>query len=148
MNNGIRDFLQGYANLALDKYQLLAGHIKEQAAWRAYLCSPCLARGHCLPKPDGCGCRTPALFYAPRKTDPHGQWQEMLDKQKWEDFKETDGGYKEFREILESQGLTISDGFIAVAEYRKQLGSGVNTGSEDTTGEDGADREALSGEIR
>ena len=93
--------MQGYWNLFNKKYNTLAQHIKEQAVWRASKCPACLSNGSC----SNCGCSTPALFYAPRKTDSDGKWHEMLDQNEWNDYKETDEEYKKFVTLMEDEKL-------------------------------------------
>lgn len=84
--NNIRDFVQGnYYTLV---YKLNSGgipqHIKEQAVYRAMLCSDCLKNRSC-PK---CGCRTPNMFFAPNKVCKEQKWEEMIDDpEKWEAYK-------------------------------------------------------------
>ncbi len=65
--NNVQNFIQGYKNLYL--HDTLPLHIQEQVQLRSYLCSPCLTNGKCL----RCGCKTPAMFYAPEKRDEAGK---------------------------------------------------------------------------
>ena len=46
----------------------LEEHIREQAIYRALLCSECHQNGECLIR----GCSTPDMFYAPKKECPDG----------------------------------------------------------------------------
>jgi hypothetical protein len=81
----IKNFVQGYMNVFKEKTMFfdLDPHIKEQAIYRAALCVECTERTYC----DGCGCKTPVMFYAPKKTDHRGRWKEMLEPAAWEEFK-------------------------------------------------------------
>ena len=60
--------------------RLLPKHIREQAEYRADKCRPCLAEGRCL----HCTCKTPQVFYAPRKKDKLDKWGPMLNREEWE----------------------------------------------------------------
>lgn len=95
----VRNFIEGnmlyFSDLSLQK---LDQHIKEQALYRAMLCQDCLMDGKCR----SCGCKTPQLFYAPKKVDAEKRWHTMLPKEFWEKFKEI---YeielpKDFQEII------------------------------------------------
>lgn len=87
----VTNFISGTALSALSRLGLSPDIVNEQAVWRAYLCSDCLAKGRCsytLPdgRPGGCGCSTPSMFFAPNKVDSRGRWSKMLPKDKWEEF--------------------------------------------------------------
>jgi hypothetical protein len=80
----IQNFIQGNINLIKDeRFNGLPQHIKEQAALRAQLCEECTRLGKC----PHCGCSTPGMFYAPRKTCSKGRWGVMLGKDQWENRK-------------------------------------------------------------
>lgn len=83
--SNIRDFVEGKWNMAKQhsSFLRLEEHIREQAIYRALLCSECHQNGECLI----CGCSTPDMFYAPKKECPDGAWTKMLDKSEWEKFK-------------------------------------------------------------
>lgn len=95
--NNIKDYIQG--NFRYLKFELgrdLETHEIEQALWRAYQCQHCLVAGKC----HGCGCKTPAMFFSPNKTDHDEKWDKMLEKKEWEEFKEAEGIHVPTAEIL------------------------------------------------
>jgi hypothetical protein len=63
----IRDYVQGTYNYFFKEN--IEQYKKEQAFYRAFLCSSCLNNGSCF----HCGCSTPALFFAPNKTDANNK---------------------------------------------------------------------------
>ena len=85
----IGHFIQGNFNYLTRND--LPEHIKVQAQERAVICKPCLDNGSCT----ACGCKTPAVFYAPHKSCKLGKWGPMMNKAQWETHlnnkKETNG---------------------------------------------------------
>lgn len=57
----VQAYIQGNVLAALEKNNPTSN--TEQATYRAYKCLPCAKNGSCL----HCGCKTPALFYAPNR---------------------------------------------------------------------------------
>lgn len=128
LKKGIRDFVQGYWNLFHYKTDKLAQHIREQAVWRASKCPACLSNKSCYK----CGCSTPALFYAPRKTDSDGKWEAMLDQDGWENFKKSSKAYQDFITLLEDEGLEPNtDAIIEYAVRNRKQPSHPNAGESD-----------------
>jgi hypothetical protein len=84
--NNIRNFVNGYWNKLKDDshYMSLQPHIKEQILYRMNLCKECYVNGSCIE----CGCKTPEMFYAQAKVDSKGRWDKMMNKEKWEEFKQ------------------------------------------------------------
>lgn len=82
----ITNFIEGNINSFKDNNHFfsLEEHVREQVIYRALQCIDCLQEGHCLL----CGCKTPEMFYAPKKIDADGKWNEMLSKEEWMKFKE------------------------------------------------------------
>ena len=54
-------------------------------AYRATLCKDCLDAGKC----KICGCKTPALFFAPEFKDESNKWGAFLPQEEWTQFKTT-----------------------------------------------------------
>ena len=81
MVNKIRDFLEGN----LHYYHPKDAHVTEQAIYRSILCKPCLLNGSCY----HCKCKTPNMFFAPKKRDSLNKWGPMLDKESWSTLKRT-----------------------------------------------------------
>jgi len=82
----IKNFFEGNYNLL--KYNLsqnIEDHIKEQALYRAMLCSSCLEAGKC----KICNCSTPGLFFAPKKEDSEGRWSKMMSEEEWNAYKQS-----------------------------------------------------------
>jgi hypothetical protein len=82
----VKNFISGYYNYFrnyLDN-ESLPKHVREQALYRAMLCSDCLQEGKC----KVCKCATPAMFFAPKKKDSEQKWEEMLEAEEWEEFKQ------------------------------------------------------------
>jgi hypothetical protein len=77
----VRDYVQGTFNYFFEDN--LPSYKKEQAFYRAFLCSPCLTEGRC----SHCGCSTPHLFFAPNKSDAQDKWGPMIEEKEWEEFK-------------------------------------------------------------
>lgn len=84
--NNIRNFVNGYWNKLKDDshFMSLQPHVKEQILYRMNMCKECYVNGSCLE----CGCKTPEMFYAQAKVDSKGRWGKMMDKDKWEVFKQ------------------------------------------------------------
>ena len=95
----IKNFIQGNYLMAMD----LMGnkslpHIKEQAIYRAMLCSDCLKAGKCVE----CKCATPGMFFSPEKIDAKYRWHKMLPKEYWDEYKKMHNInlLKDFTEIM------------------------------------------------
>lgn len=110
--DNIRNFIQGnyYALKDMLGDNKIPTHIKEQAVYRALLCSKCLVKGSC----EVCGCSTPNMFFSPLKTDPRGLWSSMLGPDKWKQEKIKLGiidpnyfkiTFKEIKEVMQKQNL-------------------------------------------
>lgn len=98
----VQNFIKGnwnYLQFQLES-RFIKQEVKEQALYRAMLCSPCLEEGKC----KICHCSTPAMFFAPDKKDALGNWGEMLKKDQWNKFKEENDISipDNFSEIIES----------------------------------------------
>lgn len=82
----------------------LPPHILEQINLRSFICSDCLKNTKCL----HCGCTTPHLFYARSKKDPNwGPYE--LNKDKWENTKESTPFYQHFVSFNTNNGLDNTD---------------------------------------
>jgi hypothetical protein len=80
--SNIRNFIEGSWNKfkSHSNFLKLEEHLREQALYRAVLCKECYKEGQCVV----CGCRTPDMFYAPKKECPSKEWGEMLSKEEWD----------------------------------------------------------------
>ena len=90
MIKDVYNFVTGMVNYAKFNDMLinpLAAHLVEQAFYRAYLCSDCFSGGRC----KHCGCKTPEMFFSPKKEDSEGKWGKMLSKNEWEKEKAEKG---------------------------------------------------------
>jgi hypothetical protein len=100
----IKNFVQGNYLMVKD---LLGGkqmdHIKEQALYRAMLCSDCLKAKKC----SECGCATPGMFFSPEKIDSKYRWYKMLPKEYWEEFKKIHNItlMSDFKEIMSQENV-------------------------------------------
>ena len=85
--DNIRNFIEGKWNKfragQMSGFLSLEEHVKEQALWRAILCSDCYKAGKCIV----CGCQTPDMFYAPKKQCPKDKWGAVLSKEEWIKYK-------------------------------------------------------------
>lgn len=80
----VRNYLEGNAYYLLSFFKSTSPtHIKEQALYRAFLCDECLKKGKCVE----CGCKTPNMFFSPKKKDSKGRWGQMLSAKEWKKFK-------------------------------------------------------------
>jgi len=86
----IRNAAEGYTNYYLRSLTPL--HIREQAVYRASLCTPCLKAQKCL----HCGCPSQKVFLSPSRKDKLNKWGKMLNKDDWKDFKDNSLNITEF----------------------------------------------------
>lgn len=84
--DNVRSFITGKGKKMLDDLNIknMPDHQVEQLLVRAILCKDCLESGKCVV----CKCDTPDLFYDPKRKDSKGKWGPMMDKEKWEAWKE------------------------------------------------------------
>lgn len=59
----------------------------EQVVYRSIMCKPCVEAGSCT----GCGCTMPDAIMAPNNWCSEGKWQPMMDKERWQNYKEDTG---------------------------------------------------------
>jgi hypothetical protein len=87
--SNVQNFIEGKWNKfkSHSNFLKLEVHLREQALYRAVLCTPCLKNGSCFV----CGCSTPDMFYASKKECPEKLWGKMMTKSEWETFKESEG---------------------------------------------------------
>jgi len=101
--SNIRNFVEGNINFytkSYPRYQL------EQFLYRAYLCKPCLENGKCT----HCGCKTPQMFFAPRKQDSQDKWPPFYFHEiDWEDYKRKHLKAMEFSDYLSQNILDNTD---------------------------------------
>lgn len=74
----IRSMAKKLESILPDSINLFDEETKEQFAYRASICEPCMNNGSCLV----CGCKTPGLFLA-NKGCPAGKYPILLSKEEW-----------------------------------------------------------------
>lgn len=125
----IKNFAEGTLNYIKFKnentsnsvfFKKLEDHVKEQAFYRAYLCQKCLSNGACI----RCGCKTPEMFFSPKKVDSEGKWREMLNKEEWEQFKKDNNIELSTLTIYKPEEPTLTKDMLI--EYLKQYDKSKN----------------------
>lgn len=81
----IKAYLQGNIRLLLDeKFNTLAPHLKEQVAYRAFMCKDsCMLEGVC----QTCGCELPGKLYVTRSCNKGEKFPDLMDEEDWNNFK-------------------------------------------------------------
>ena len=79
----IKAYLQGNSRLLGSKFDLVKEHIQEQVAWRAEICSDCVAETKC----KECGCSVPGKLYVTLSCNNGERFPDLMDKKEWEDYK-------------------------------------------------------------
>lgn len=101
--SNIRNFVEGNINFytkSYPRYQL------EQFLYRAYLCKPCLENGKCT----HCGCKTPQMFFAPRKQDSQDKWPPFYFHEiDWDEYKRKHHKAMAFSDYLSQNILDNTD---------------------------------------
>jgi len=92
----IKGFLSAHYRQALDELGFLENHIKEQAAfrlWRVKVKSPkCYEDDSCVE----CSCQISSKVFEDRACSANWCYGEMLDKEKWEEFKRIHPTYRKY----------------------------------------------------
>jgi hypothetical protein len=79
--SNVQNFIEGNYRYHTSDYP---EHYLEQFLYRAYLCQDCLNNGKC----KICKCKTPQLFFAPRKHDAMDKWPDFFfSATDWENYK-------------------------------------------------------------
>ena len=104
--SNIRNFVEGNINFYTKNYPT---YQLEQFLYRAYLCSPCLENGKCT----HCGCKTPQMFFAPRKQDAQDNWPPFFFAEPdWEQYKKDHLRAMQFSNYLVEKVLGNTNGNI------------------------------------
>ena len=79
-----KNFIEGYARVALDGIGILEEHIMEQVAYRMSICDEtCGKQGQC----KSCGCKYPERLYSSSSCNNGELFPDMMDNQQWQQFK-------------------------------------------------------------
>lgn len=79
----IKSYLEGNAQLVLEKLDLQPQHIREQIAYRRLLCKDdCAIQGRCIK----CGCDFEGKTSVIKSCNPE-RFPDLMSKQEWEQFK-------------------------------------------------------------
>lgn len=91
------NFVEGNILKGIDRMVGIPSHYKEQVIWRSILCFECTQKGKCVV----CGCKTPNMFYSPRKVDSKKRWGQFMNEEAWNKFKETE----EYKKVATEENI-------------------------------------------
>ena len=82
--NNIFNYVQGNANLILDKAGMVSQSFKEQIAFRSLSCKDdCVKTGKC----KHCGCSLPGRFFTAKSCNNGEIFPDIMDEENWEKYK-------------------------------------------------------------
>ncbi len=103
LTQNVTNFLQGTLKHTIASHMELPPHEQQQIALRADLCKTCLDAGKCII----CNCKTPEMFYAPKKVDADGKFAQFLNKEQWETLTNNIDEYSMFLKGIALHPYTI-----------------------------------------
>lgn len=80
----VKQYLEGNLKMLGDVFFLLPRHLREQVAWRTYICrDECVKEGVC----KYCGCSLPGKFYVKKSCNDGDKFPDLMDLDEWNEYK-------------------------------------------------------------
>lgn len=80
----VKQYLEGNLKMLGDIFFLLPRHLREQVAWRTYICGDdCVKEGVC----KYCGCSLPGKLYVKKSCNDGEKFPDLMDEDEWKEYK-------------------------------------------------------------